>query len=382
MYKYKKTVIIYMLFERRDKENLLVIVEHVKGNMKYFKMLLIPVITTTLSVSCINNKNTTKYNYDNKKYYVELDKTNLTKEDFLTNETLYIKDFDLTIFNFNIRKLFNFDDVNFKLWEKNLNIIKNKLKELTNENSFKQISNYYLQIYLSKINDLLLEVNKNTNIDVNNLKEIEFLTKQEFLTKFTKLSKNETEIKNNITLYFYLNAVKVLYAQLWNIKITFSFLAVIEEMIKVKHLFLIETDIKDEQNLLKNLIAKTNLEKETKEFNDYLTEILTKNIFTDFEENEKNNEIFITLIIDTSLSNSNYDFWNSLIWVNKMYTKDNIFSLFNFYNNETLTKITYFNNILERHEKIKEILINNDFDFNTKTNFYKQIILILTNKGE
>lgn len=345
-------------------------------------MLLIPVITTTLSVSCINNKNTTKYNYDNKKYYVELDKTNLTKEDFLTNETLYIKDFDLTIFNFNVRNLFNFDDVNFKLWEKNLNIIKNKLKELTNENSFKQISNYYLQIYLSKINDLLLEVNKNTNIDVNNLKEIEFLTKQEFLTKFTKLSKNETEIKNNITLYFYLNAVKVLYAQLWNIKITFSFLAVIEEMIKVKHLFLIETDIKDEQNLLKNLIAKTNLEKETKEFNDYLTEILTKNIFTDFEENQKNNEIFITLIIDTSLSNSNYDFWNSLIWVNKMYTKDNIFSLFNFYNNETLTKITYFNNILERHEKIKEILINNDFDFNTKTNFYKQIILILTNKGE
>ncbi|QDY88264.1 hypothetical protein [Mycoplasma anserisalpingitidis] len=87
--------------------------------MKYFKMLLISVTTTTLSVSCINNKNTTKYNYDNKKYYVELDKTNLTKEDFLTNETLYIKDFDLTIFNFNIRKLFNFDDINFNLWEKN-----------------------------------------------------------------------------------------------------------------------------------------------------------------------------------------------------------------------------------------------------------------------
>lgn len=149
-----------MLFGHQDLESLLVIVEHVKGNMKYFKMLLISVITTTLSVSCINNKNTTKYNYDNKKYYVELDKTNLTKEDFLTNETLYIKDFDLTIFNFNIRKLFNFDDINFKLWEKNLNIIKNKLKELTNENSFKQISNYYLQVYLSKINDLLLEVNK------------------------------------------------------------------------------------------------------------------------------------------------------------------------------------------------------------------------------
>lgn len=149
-----------MLFGHQDLESLLVIVEHVKGNMKYFKMLLISVITTTLSASCINNKNTTKYNYDNKKYYVELDKTNLTKEDFLTNETLYIKDFDLTIFNFNIRKLFNFDDINFKLWEKNLNIIKNKLKELTNENSFKQISNYYLQVYLSKINDLLLEVNK------------------------------------------------------------------------------------------------------------------------------------------------------------------------------------------------------------------------------
>lgn len=347
--------------------------------MKHLKMFLIPAIVLT-TTSCVNIRSTTKYNFDNNKYYISLDnKTNLIDKQFLNSKNLTIENNDLTIFNANVREIFNIENFNYKIWKTNLNLIKERLQKLTNKNTLQEFSEYYSNIKLEEINNLLLNINKETKIDILDLKEIETLTKNEWMDKWVNKYKN---VKQNMTLYFYLNALKLNYFLLWNSKVIFSYLVLIEEFLNFKSsvsTHFNNENIENIEQMLEDLIVNSKFNIKAYEFNNLINQVLTKNIYTDFEINTNDNEVFINLVIDTSTTNKNYDIFNSLLWINNMYN-NNFLSIINYFYNRNISEIEYFNNALSKYENIKEILIKNDFDFNINNNFYIKIFNILISK--